>query len=307
MGIIKRYGTLFALLFIYIGFSILSPEVFPTTRNLMNILLQISLLTIISQGATVIVVTRDFDLSIATLASLGGVVAAGLAVKGVNIPIAIVITLLMGMVMGFANGLIVARLKISSFIATLATSTIIGGITFWYTQGATIFSGIPDAFLVLGQGKVWGVPIPTIIMFLVLGATWLMLSYTEPGRKLYAVGEGPEVAKLSGIDTEKVRIMAFTISGVLGVFTGIILASRLGSAHPTAGNGYLLKAYAAVFLGMTVFGRGKANAVGTFIGALIMGVLANGLTILDVPYYFQDMLTGTIIIIALLIRGVRIE
>jgi len=307
MRIIKKYGTLFALLFIYIGFSILSPDVFPTGRNLMNILLQISLLTIISQGATIIVVTKDFDLSIATLASLGGVIAAGLTVKGTNIYAAIGITLIIGTIIGIINGYIVAKLKISSFIATLATSTIIGGITFWYTQGATIFSGIPDAFLVFGQGKILGIPIPTILMFIVLGVSWFMLSHTEPGRKLYAVGEGPNVARLSGIDVERVRIMAFAISGFLGVLTGIILASRLGSAHPTAGNGYLLKAYAAVFLGMTVFGRGKANALGTFVGALIMGILANGLTILDVPYYFQDMLTGTIIIIALLIRGVKTE
>ncbi len=307
MSTIKKYGTLFALIIIYIGFSILAPEVFPTGRNLMNILLQISLLTIISQGATIIVVTKDFDLSIASLASLGGVLSAGFVVGGMNLYTAILLTLIIGMIAGIINGFVVSYLKISSFIATLATSTIIGGITFWYTQGATIFSGIPDEFLVLGQGKILHIPIPTILMFLVLIGTWFMLSHTEPGRKLYAIGEGPEVARLSGIDVEKTRIMAFAISGFLGVLTGIILASRLGSAHPTAGNAYLLKAYAAVFLGMTVFGRGRANAFGTFVGALIMGILANGLTILDVPYYFQDMLTGLIIIIALLSRSVNIK
>ncbi len=306
MKIIKRYGTIFALILIYVGFSVLSPYVFPTMRNLMNILLQISLLTIISQGATIIVITKDFDLSIAAGASLGGVISAGLIVKGIPIGVAIGVALFIGIIMGILNGFIVARLRISSFIGTLATSTIIGGITFWYTQGATIFSGIPDSFLILGQGKVIGIPIPTILMFLILGIVWFMLYYTELGRKFYAVGEGPEVARLSGIDVEKIRIIAFAISGFLGVLTGIVLASRLGSAHPTAGNAYLLKAYAAVFLGMTVFKDGRANPIGTFVGALIMGILANGLTILDVPYYFQDMLTGIIIIIALLSRSVKI-
>ncbi len=307
MKILRKYGTIIALLLIYAGFSFLAPDVFPTGRNLMNILLQISLLTIISQGATIIVITKDFDLSIATLASLGGVISAGLVVHGVNIEIAICLALVIGIVVGIINGLIVAKLKISSFIGTLATSTIIGGVTFWYTQGSTIFSGIPDAFLVPGQGKLYGIPIPTILMFIILGISWFVLTYTEFGRKLYAVGEGPEVARLSGIGVEKVRITAFAISGFLGILTGIILASRLGSAHPTAGNGYLLKAYAAVFLGMTVFGEGRANSIGTFIGALIMGILANGLTILDVPYYFQDMLTGIIIILALLSRSVEIR
>ncbi len=306
MRIVRKYGTIFALVIIYITFSLLSPDVFPTGRNLINILLQISLLTIISQGATIIVITRDFDLSIATGASLGGVIAAGLIVKGIPIGISIITALFIGIIIGVINGLIVARLRISSFIGTLATSTIIGGITFWYTQGATIFSGIPDAFLIFGQGKIGWLPIPTLLMFLILGIVWFVLSYTEIGRKFYAIGEGPEVARLSGINVEKVRIIAFIISGFLGVLTGIVLASRLGSAHPTAGNAYLLKAYAAVFLGMTVFGEGRANPIGTFIGALIMGILANGLTILDVPYYFQDMLTGIIIIIALLSRSVKI-
>lgn len=302
MHIFKKYGTLIALIFIYIGFSILAPKVFPTGRNLSNILLQISLLTIISQGATLIVIIKDFDLSIAAISSLGGVLAAGLMVSGINIFIAILITLGIGIIIGIINGLIISKLNISSFIATLATSTIIGGITFWYTQGSTIFSGIPDSFLVFGQGKIWGIPIPTLFMFITLISVWFILSYTELGRKFYAIGGGPEVAKLSGVNVNRVRITAFAISGVLAVFTGILLASRLGSAHPTAGSGYLLKSYAAVFLGMTVFGEGKANAFGTFVGALIMGVLANGLTILDVPYYFQDMLTGIIIIIALVVK-----
>ncbi len=306
MNIFKKYGTLIALVFIYIGFSLFAPKTFPTSRNLINILLQISLLTIISQGATLIVIIKDFDLSIAAISSLGGVLAAGLMVNGVNIYIAILITLIIGVIMGIVNGLIVSKLNISSFIATLATSTIIGGITFWYTQGSTIFSGIPDSFLIFGQGKIWGIPIPTIFMFLILIITWFVLSYTELGRKFYAIGGGPEVARLSGINVDKTRVIAFAISGLFAAFTGILLASRLGSAHPTAGGGYLLKSYAAVFLGMTVFGEGKANAFGTFVGALIMGILANGLTILDVPYYFQDMLTGVIIIIALVAKGVKI-
>jgi ribose transport system permease protein len=202
------------------------------------------------------------------------------------------------------NGFLITRFRIFSFIATLSTGTVLGGLTFWYTGGATIFGGIPDAFLWLGQGKLNLIPIPSILMLIVVVFFWFVLTWTEFGRRLYAIGGNPVAARLSGVNVTRDKTYAFGLSSLLAALTGIILASRLGSAHPTAGGGMLLQAYAAVFLGMTAFKAGIPNIWGTFIGSLLIGVIANGLTMLDVPYFLQDIVTGVIVILAVTLQHI---
>ncbi len=303
--LLRRYGTLLGLIVLFITFSVLRPEVFPTTRNLTNVLEQISLLAIISVGATVVMVIGEFDLSVAAVASFAGIFTVRTMVNGVSMYWAIPFTLLLAMLFGAINGLLVSRMNILSFITTLSTGTFLTGITYWYSGGTIIFSGIPREFLVFGQGSVFGVRISVLIMAGVLFLFWYLFSETLLGRRLYAIGGNEKAAEYSGVPIHRNKVTAFALTSMLAAITGIVLASRLGSAHPTAGEGYLLRAYATVFLGMTLFKEGEPNIPGTFIGVLIMGILANGLTLLGVPIYFQNMLTGAIIIAALVFQTIK--
>jgi len=190
-----------------------------------------------------------------------------------------------------------------SFIITLAMGTIVGGFTFWASGGATLFGGIPEGFRDLGRGALSGVPVLTLWA---VGATLLalaILDYTEPGRRMLAIGGNREAARLTGVGIVPTSVLAFALSAVFAAVAGLLLTARLGSAHPTGGDGFLLKAYAAVFLGMTAFRDGQPNAAGTLLGAAIIAVVANGLTILGVPNYLQDIFTGLIIIGAVLVRS----
>jgi len=187
----------------------------------------------------------------------------------------------------------------------LATGTLLGGITFWYSKGTIIFSGIPEKFLTIGQYSIVGIPISSLIMFVLILFSWYLLSKTILGRTSYAVGGNEIAAYYSGIKVTKVKIIVFVIAALHSGLAGVVLTSKLGSAHPTAGGGYLLQSYAAAFIGTTLFKEGEANIWGTFVGALIIGILANGLTILNVPYFLQDIFTGMIIISALILRMSR--
>ncbi len=303
--LLKKYGTLFALLGIIILFSALRPTIFFTARNFINITQQISILMIVAIGATYILAISEFDLSFASIVSFAGVFVAGLMVSGMAPWLSIVLS--MGLCLGFGlfNGILVAKLKLPSFVTTLATATFLGGITFWYSKGTIIFSGIPDSFLIIGQQSVVGIPIASIIMFALILFSWYLLSKTIFGRAVYSVGGNETAARYSGIEIAKVKIIVFIIAALHSNIAGVVLTSKLGSAHPTAGGGYLLQSYAAAFLGTTVFKEGEANIWGTFVGALIIGILANGLTILNVPYFLQDIFTGMIIIAALIVRMLR--
>ncbi|MDI3546619.1 MAG: ribose transport system permease protein [Halanaerobiales bacterium] len=305
--ILRKYGTFMGLILIIITFSFLKPGVFPTLRNFSNILEQVSLLAVIATGATMVMVIGEFDLSLANVASFAGVITAGLLVTGYSMYLVIPLVLFMSFLFGILNGFFVANLNILSFITTLSSGTLLGGITFWYSKGTIIFSGIPDQFLIWGQGEILGLPISTLIMVIIFIIFWYLFNETMLGRHLYAIGGNEKASRYSGIKIEKNKQIAFGLSSGLAALTGIILASKLGSAHPTAGGAYLLKSYATVFLGMTLFKEGKPNIPGTFVGVLIMGVLENGLTLLGVASYFQDMLTGAIIIAALVFQGIKVE
>jgi ribose transport system permease protein len=301
-NLFSSYGTIIAGILIVIIFSILSPTSFATIDNVINITRQISLLVVIAIGATLVMSVNEFDLSIGAIASLGGVISAKLAADGVPIILCLLIPILVGFIVGVINGSIITHFNVLSFVTTLAMGTVIGGITFWFTGGSTIFENIPEEFKWLGQTNVAGIPLLTIIMVILIMVFWFFMTQMATGRRLYAIGGNEKAAKVSGIAVNRYKTLAFALCGMLAALTGALLASRLGSAHPTGGDGYFLNAYAAVFLGMTVARSGVPNIFGTFFGAAILGILANGLTILQVPTFLQNVITGVIIIIALIMQ-----
>lgn len=301
-SILRTNGTLIAAVLIIIGFSVMSPYSFATVDNFINITRQISFLVMIGIGATIVMSVGEFDLSIGAVASLGGVMAAKLAVAGYPYVLVLVTPLLLSAVIGFVNGWIVTRFRVLSFITTMAMGTVLGGITFWMTGGATVFENIPESFRYLGQTEWAGIPLLSVIMILMTVFFWYMMTNTAFGRRLYAIGGNEQASRVAGVNVSVNKNAAFAIAALLAALTGVLMSSRLGSAHPTSGNGLFLPAYAAAFLGMTAFKEGIPNIWGTFVGAAIIGILANGLTILEVPSFLQDVITGIIVIAAVIIQ-----
>ncbi|MEW5816824.1 MAG: ABC transporter permease [Spirochaetota bacterium] len=300
--LLKKWGTIIGFIVLFITFSILRPDAFPQWNNLRNIIEQVSTLAIVSAGVTIVMITGDFDLSVGSLASLVGIVTALLLKSGTSTLTGIVAGLVLGTLCGFLNGVLVAYGGLSAFVATLATMTAYGGLSLLVSNGATIF-GLPVVFQRLGQGSLGPVPIPVFFMIFVVFIVWIILEQTTYGRRLYAIGGNIEASYLSGISTKRARLFAFGLSGLAAALGGIILTSRLFSAHPQAGNPFMLNAAAAVFLGMTVFREGEPHIFGTLLGVLIMGVLGNGLNILGVNTYVQSILTGVIIVFAVLLSS----
>ena len=299
---LRVWGTLIGFLLLVLFFSIVRPDAFARFSNLRNVVEQATTLAIAAAGVTMVMVTGDFDLSVGAIASLAGVVVAKLIVAGVGVVPAILVALCSGAILGAMNGLLVAYAGVSPFIGTLATMTSYTGLSLFITKGTTVF-GLSEPFRVLGQGS-WGmIPVSVVVMVVVLTLTYAILDYAIFGQRLYAIGGNRTAAFLAGINTKRVRFLAFVYSGITAAIAGVVLTSRLFSAHPQAGSPFMLNAAAAVFLGMTAFREGQANILGTLLGVLIMGVLGNGLNIIGVNTYIQSVLTGAILVCAVLFSG----
>jgi len=296
------YGTVVGFLLIVSVFALLRPAIFLNPSILRNILEQTAILAIVAFVQTIVMVVGDFDLSVGAVASLSGIVAASLLTQGLGLIPVLGLGLALGVLVGAFNGVLVSYLGLSAFVATLATMTAYRGVALWYSDGSTLF-GLSSAFLTIGQGSLGPVPVPVVLTLLVLGVIWVVLSQTTLGRRWYSIGGNPEASFLSGINVKRLRLYAFVASGLGASLAGLILASRLASAHPLAGEPLMLTSIAAVFLGMTMFRDGRPNIIGTFFGVLIVGVLSNGLNILQVNSYVQEILTGAIIIIAVVASG----
>lgn len=295
--ILRLSGTGIGLILLIAIFGTLRPSVFLTVGNFVNILEQISILAIIAAVQTVVMVVGDLDMSVGSTASLGGALTAVLLMSGWSIPSAVLLALCVGAGIGAMNGALVAYVKLSAFIATLASMTSVTGLAFIVTNGANIF-GFTKDFLPLGQGRFLGVPIPVYIASAVSLLIWALLRFTTIGRRWRAVGGNAEVARLSGIRVDRVRFIAFVIAGLGASLAGIMLVSRLASATAQAGDSQMMLSIAAVFLGMTMSSHGGANIGGTIVGVAILGVLTNGLNIVGVNTYVQQLLTGAIIVAA---------
>jgi ribose transport system permease protein len=302
-GWLRSYGTFLGLVLMLVTFSLLRPDAFLSFNNLRNILEQAAILGIVATTMTIVMVVGDFDLSVGALASLCGVVAADLMIREVGLGPSIAVALGVGALAGLLNGVLVAYAGLSAFVATLATMTAYRGLSLWYTDGATLFSGLPEGFRTIGQGMTGPVPNSVLILAAVVISAWFVLEQTTFGRRLYAVGGNAEASYLAGLNVRRLRLLAFICSGVGAALAGIVLTSRLFSAHPTAGEPFMLNSIAAVFLGMTMFREGEAHVPGTLTGVLLLGVMSNGLNMLHVNSYIQSVLTGSIIVLAVLVSG----
>lgn len=298
-----KYKSLIGLVLLIAVVSILNPA-FLSSKNIFNILRQTSVNAIIAAGMTFVILTGGIDLSVGSILAISGAVCAYLLASGQSIIVGIIAAIVVGAIVGFLNGFIIAKGKLQPFIATLATMTVLRGLTLVFTDGKPITLGSNElavSFGKIGGGMIFKIPAPAIIMLVVFAVCAYVLHNTKMGRYTYALGSNEEATKLSGLNTDKIKIWVYTISGILASVAGIIITSRLYSAQPTAGTGYELDAIAAVVLGGTKLAGGKGKISGTIIGALIIGVLSNALNILDVSSYYQMMVKGIVILIAVLL------
>ena len=303
---LRRYGGVLAMLAIFAFFALNLPETFLTARNLINITQQVSMLAVVAATMTVVMVMGDFDLSVGAMASLAGVVAAVLFVQGWPVPMAVAAALAVGLIGGLINGFMVSFVGILPFVATLATLTIFSGAAFIISDGRTIFGrDIPEAFsgfarngLALGEvdGRLLVLPNLTLVALAVVASVWVVLEQTSYGRRLYAIGGNREAARLAGIPVTTLRFSAFAFTALGAALAGLMTASRVASANPTQGDGLMLTAIAAVFLGMTLTRDAQPRVLATLAVVLVLGVLDNGLTQMRVDSYLREVMVGLIIL-----------
>ncbi|QNK32493.1 ribose ABC transporter permease [Serratia sp. JUb9] len=295
--------SLIALLVLIAVVSSMSPNFF-TLNNLFNILQQTSVNAIMAVGMTLVILTSGIDLSVGSLLALTGAVAASIVGLEVNALVAVAAALALGAAVGACTGVIVAKGKVQAFIATLVMMLLLRGVTMVYTNGSPVntgFTDVADAFGWFGIGRPLGVPTPIWIMAMVFIAVWYILQHTRLGRYIYALGGNEAATRLSGISVGRVKIIVYSLCGLLAALAGVIEVARLSSAQPTAGTGYELDAIAAVVLGGTSLAGGKGRIVGTLIGALILGFLNNGLNLLGVSSYYQMIVKAVVILLAVLV------
>lgn len=300
---LSKFQSIIGLVIFSIVVSLINDR-FMTGSNILNILRQTSINSIIAAGMTFVIITGGIDLSVGATLALSGAVVAMLISLGYSPIVAIVAALAVGGGIGFFNGIVIAKGKLQPFIVTLATMTVFRGITLVFTDGKPISAGYEknaEFLSSIGNGYFIGIPIPIIIMILVFIIGFYVLTQTTVGRYVYSLGGNEEATKLSGVNTDRIKIMVYTISGVLAALAGIIITARLSSAQPTAGSGYELDAIAAVVLGGTSLAGGVGSILGTVTGALIIGVLNNALNLMNVSSYYQLLAKGIVILIAVLL------
>lgn len=298
--IASKYGILLVLLVMMITMSFLS-EAFLTTQNLLNVVRQISFIGIVAMGVTMVIITTGIDLSSGSVIALVSVVSASFAHPGeFSIFVPLLIGLCIGALAGFINGTITAKGKIPAFIATLGMMIAARGLALLYSDGRPI-PDLSSAFLFIGKGEILGIPFP-IIVFIIMGIiSHLMLSKTKFGKYTYAIGGNEQAAKICGINVDRYKILIYTYAGLLAAIAGMMLTARISVGQPSMGNMFELDAIAAAVIGGTSLTGGVGTIGGTMIGALIIGVLNNGLDLLGVSSYWQQILKGIIIVSAVLI------
>jgi ribose transport system permease protein len=297
-----RYGVLIAFLITIAFFSIARSDSFFTTDNLESIITTAAPPMILAVGLTVVLVMNDFDLSIGAMVSLaGGAAVALMANEGVNWILAVIIALGLGVAVGLINGYLIAYLGASSFVITLAMSTVLLGVEYIFTSNKTIFQGVSLDYAEIGRAEILGLSIQIWFAAAVSGVLWLFLDRTELGRFMYAIGSSPEAARLSGVRTRQIRVLGFVIVAVAAAFVGVILTAQGASYTPNTGPSYLLPAFAAAFLGSAAFRPGQFNVPGTVVGVLFLGTLSTGLTMMNLESYLINIVQGVILILAILL------
>ena len=305
---LRQSGTLLGFALILLFFTLKLPDTFMTARNLINISQQLSMLAVVAATMTIVMVMNDFDLSVGSMASLSGIVAAMIFTAGYPVWVGLSAALLVGVLGGLFNGFLVSVVGILPFVATLGSLTVFSGMAFLLSDGKTIFGrDIPASFSGFARAGVEvsdiKIPMLTITAGLVIFICWGILEHTNFGRRLYAIGGNKEASHLAGIKVVRLRLIAFSLTGLGAAGAGLMYAARVASANPTQGSGLMLDAIAAVFLGMTMSGRGEPKVVYTLVGVLILGVLDNGMTQLRVDSYLREILVGLIVLAAVAVAS----
>ncbi|WP_102959010.1 ABC transporter permease [Mangrovicella endophytica] len=310
--LVQEYGIFIAFLILVAILSVSNPY-FLTAGNISNVLLQTSINGVLAIGMTFVILTRGIDLSVGSVVALAGIVSASFAttsatamVPGGPYPVALALAvgILVGVVSGAIVGVIVSRFAVPAFVATLGMLSAARGATLIYGGGRPVPALLPE-FRWIGTGNVFGIPMPVVILIVVFALSWWVLARTRFGRYIYAVGGNPHAAKTSGIDVTRTRFVVYVISGGLAGLAGMILSARTGSALPQAGIAYELDAIAAVVIGGTSLSGGVGRVTGTLIGALIIGVMNNGLDLMGIQSYYQQILKGALIVGAVMLDQKR--
>ncbi|WP_407947098.1 ABC transporter permease [Paracoccus liaowanqingii] len=296
---LRDAGTFFGLVLIFAVFAVLNP-VFLTAPNLINILQQSSINACIALGMTFVIISGGIDLSVGPTAAVSAIVGATLMIAGVPIPLAVAGAIATGMACGLFNGTLVAVAGLQPFIVTLGALSLYRALALIFTGGNPIF-GIPAEFRSAINGLVLGVPVPVIIVAIIAGILWVVLNRSPLGEYILAVGGNPEAARIAGVPVARTKIIVYVLSGGLAAVAALILTGRLGAADPTMGNLWELDAIAAAAIGGASLMGGKGSVVGTLMGAVILGGLRNGLTLMNVQAFYQLLATGIIILVAMLI------
>ena len=309
-GHIGQYGTLLAILGLIAVFTVTNDQ-FLTYANFSDIIKSVSIVSLLALGVTFSLIVGGFDLSVGSTASLATIgAAASLVLHRQELLVALLIPLALGILVGLLNALVTIKFRLPDLLATLAIMYVINGIQLTYTKGFSIYDNMPieggtapgrfiPSFLFIGQGTIGPIPFVALLMLVFFIGAHLFLTYTRTGREFYYVGSNADAARRSGIAVNRIKLYAYVLSGLFAAIGGIILASRIGTGQVSAGAPLLMDAVAAAYIGYAVFGTGRPNVIGTLIGAILIGILLNGLTMWDVPYYAQDIVKGTILIGAL--------
>ncbi len=296
----KRYGLAMSLVILCLAMMLLSDR-FLTVPNITNVLRQSTINGIISVGMTLVIFTRGIDLSVGSIVGLSAVVTADVLQAGWPVPLAVLFGLALGGVLGLISGWLVTQLRVPPFIATLGVMTFGRGLALTYTQGKPI-TDLPDGFRFLGNGYLGPVPMPIVIAVIVFSVGYVALTRMKYGEYIYAIGNNETAARLCGIPVKKYIAATYAITGALSALAGHILIARLDSAQPVAGAGFEFDSIAAVVVGGTSFEGGEGSLLGTLLGVLIIAVINNGLNLLNVPSFYQGVVKGTVIALALLIH-----
>lgn len=298
-----RVGIFAVLVLLCVFMAIMAPY-FLSIDNGLNVARSVSINAILAAGMTMIIITGGIDLSVGSILAVSGVTGVLMFVSGVPSPLALLGGIAAGAFAGFINGAFVAWLALPAFIVTLGSMTYLRGIAYSLLEGQPLISS-DLGYRAIGNGAVAGIPTPVVVMVVVYFVFWFILERTKFGRHVYAVGGNMEAARLAGINVKRVLLAVYTIGGAAAGLAGIIFSARVLSAQPTAGQSYELDAIAAVVLGGTSLMGGRGRVIGTLVGALIIGVLTNGLVLMNVPFFYQLIVKGVVIVIAVAIDSLR--
>ncbi len=299
IGRVTQSYAITIVLFVICGISALLTPNFLTSENLTNVIRQVSVITIIAFGETMLIIAGMVDLAPGSVAALAGCVAIGVFLATDSILVAVLIAILIGVVTGLTSGVIVTRYRVPSFIMTLAMMTVARGLAFIYTKGFPIYD--IGAISYLGKGSLLGVPIPVVVMLTLALVSGVLLNRTRFGRYLYAIGGSEDASVAAGIKVRRIKVLAFIICGAFSAIGGVLLMARLNSGQPAAGVGYEFDAITGAIIGGTSFTGGVGTIPGTLAGCLIVGVINNVLNLLSVPSYYQQVIKGVIIVVAVVL------